>query len=193
MQIQSFDSMEQMQEAMASAEAAANAGLRPDQVTLRDDRQRPAHWVRVFPEAGCLIFGEAWSDVQTFEASAKYVPARPTADGLGPTDYDGSDQEYVEEYESALDQAADEIRTTLDSRERGYMMGEAWSVMEERGELGSTHVANAFPISAEAFAEARAAGWQAVKFMGAENATDDELRALGGTPVLCRELEALTQ
>lgn len=46
-----------------------------------------------------------------------------------------------------------------DAHERGYRFGMAWSVVEPRGEIGSTHVANMMPCSEALFEAARTCEW----------------------------------
>jgi hypothetical protein len=66
------------------------------------------------------------------------------------------------EVKAGADMAELEYTTrTLDSAHaRGYRFGTAYSVIEPRGELGSTHVADMCPISKELFETAREQGWQ---------------------------------
>lgn len=57
-------------------------------------------------------------------------------------------------------EARSTVTSLRDSFERGYRFGDAYSVMEPEGELGTTHVANMWPISEEDFIENKAHNWQ---------------------------------
>lgn len=186
MHVETYDSMESMQAAMAAAEQAANERLLPAQIALRDAADHDVYWVRPAPEFGCLIFGRAFGYAGICEASAKYVPDLAVAQD--PRDEGAT----MEDYDEAVTEAVDEIRGVLARRSRGYMYGEAWSTLEPRGELGDTHVANAYPISEAAFLEAKQCGWQAVEAdpLVALMIPPEEL-AKRTTPTLIAELRAM--
>jgi hypothetical protein len=67
MQIQSFDSYEDMLAAMFDAEAVANAGLTPGQVRLRDDVENVRCWAYPIPHLDVVLYGKTprIADVQT--------------------------------------------------------------------------------------------------------------------------------
>lgn len=153
-----FDSLEEMFAFMQAQEAEANEHLRPEQAEIRDDWAHDRWWVRPYPEAGCLIFGEAWS------------------------------RERVEAREP---EAASHLR---EMRERGYLFGMAYSVLEPDGEPGDTHVANLMPISEQAFNEAKTHGWQAIAPDPlAELMVPAEVLAERTTPTLVAELRAIDE
>ena len=60
-------------------------------------------------------------------------------------------------------EAFDEFRWSFDSMRdsymRGYRYGRAYSLMEPRGEFGSTHISQMAQLTADEFADAEAAGW----------------------------------
>jgi hypothetical protein len=57
----------------------------------------------------------------------------------------------------------DEIKSEHDmivsAHARGYRFGWAYSIVEERGELGSTHISRMLSITAEMFEAAKGHGW----------------------------------
>jgi hypothetical protein len=58
--VQGFDSVEQMFDAMGKAEASANESLTPGQIRLRDAVHVTGYWVRAIPEMdGVVIYGKA--------------------------------------------------------------------------------------------------------------------------------------
>jgi hypothetical protein len=142
--ITSYDTLEEAYADMANQEAAANERLLPEQRAMIDctDEQ---YFVNVAVNIQELfIAGEAWSS-------------------------DRADREELESYHvkdvSELDdeQRAEFLysrRMMRDSRKRGYIFGRGYSVIEPNGELGSTHVANMWPIDKAAFDEAREQKWQ---------------------------------
>ena len=56
--VQGFDSMDEMQAAMAASEDAANAGLHPGQIRARDAITETLHWAQVVSDWDMIIFGE---------------------------------------------------------------------------------------------------------------------------------------
>jgi len=184
----SFDSFDEMQAIMSQNEDAANEGLRPEQIELRDDVDNTRYWVRAYEPAQCLIFGEAWSFKQFCDVSASFADDIPSeVDGNIPTTQDWAD------YDFSIYESVSEIRTVTDSRKRGYLRGTAYSVVTPNGEGGSTHVSNVFPISKEAFEEARASGWRAVDVtpFDLDLMGEDAARKGGWTPTLIRELQTI--
>jgi hypothetical protein len=175
----SYRSFDEMVEDMHQAEERANAQLHPEQIALRDAVDETRYWVSPDREAGVLIFGEAWSKRQNYESAARWAPDYPLTPGPQ------ADAEHLEE----LDEPVSVIRTYDDARTRGYLFGTAYSVVEPEGELGSTHVYNAWPISKEAFEEARAHGWQAITVP--QHLQDAPGLRKSWTPTLVQELEEI--
>lgn len=138
MDFQSFGSFEEMTAYMAKQEGSANAKLAPEQIALRDDVDNPRYWMRWYPEMRIFIFGHAFSAQQMRDIEKGY--------------YNLSDPGEQAEFEHTMESKAD-------SRRRGYLWGRAYSEIEVEGELGSTHVYNAWPITVEQFEAAKAAGW----------------------------------
>lgn len=204
MHMESYESIEAMFAAMGQAERSANESLHPRQVALRDADEADVCWVRPEPSVG-LIFGEAWSWRRQSLSALSYVPgvdwAPVVAAAVGPmvladaaSKVERPEGHDPADWAEALSEAVYSIRATAESRVRGYLFGEAWSAPFPEGELGDTHVANAWPISREAFEEARAAGWRAVHVEGpAGRVLDATARLVGGTPLLVRELEVLDE
>lgn len=170
--VQAFGSLEEVQAAMAANEDRANAGLHQLQIDLRDDIDTPRFFAGTAPD--CLFFGHAYSRKEVYEAAAKYV-----------SDVDAAD------HEESLDEALYEIEVALQCRPRGYLRGQHFTVYDPRGDYHDVHVSEAWPISAEAFEEAKAAGWKAVDVPWASS--DEHAREVGGTPTLVRELAILNE
>jgi hypothetical protein len=169
----SFGSTEEMFDALAAMEDRANAEVTDAQrAVLADDVDS---WF-MRPYEDILIFGHAWGADHRREVSMGYVPERPSA---------VSGREQWDEYEEAMLEAQAEIEHYTESRERGYLFGECFSIHLPDGEPGQTHVVSVVPISQAAFEEARAAGWQAVVRV----AGDDDAYP-PGTPTLVGELMA---
>jgi hypothetical protein len=61
---------------------------------------------------------------------------------------------------SSMEELEYTTRTLDSSHDRGYRFGMAYSIIEPRGELGSTHIANMCPIDREVFLTAQAQGWK---------------------------------
>jgi hypothetical protein len=61
--------------------------------------------------------------------------------------------------EAFLGEDKESVAATVDSHERGYRYGMAYSKLGPEGELGSTHVANMVPITKEMFEHARKLAW----------------------------------
>lgn len=130
MHVQSFDSWEEAQAAMRKAEEAANASLVEEQRRITWGD----YWCRPVPDLGIFVFGQ----VMPLELVMQEEMAA------------GSDPEELAYTEASL----------REKHERGYMFGNAYSVMEPRGELGDTHRANMWPITEEEFEEVKQHGWQ---------------------------------
>lgn len=199
MHIESFDSIEDAYAAMDAAERSANESLHPLQKRLRDGDEETQFWVRPTTEVG-LIFGRAWSWREEALSALGYVPGVEWGSlvevAIGPSALADMvakaavpEGHEVEEWTEVRDEAVYSIASSAERRLRGYLFGEAYSAPFPEGELGDTHVANAWPISEAAFEEARATGWRANHVVGARS--DEAARRFGGTPVLVRELDAL--
>ncbi len=144
--VRTFGSLEEMQAYMAGAEKAANEGLRPEQIALRDAIDT-VWWIRPYPEMSIMIFGETFGPAKQLANELEYIK-----DGLAAPE--GSEERVEAEREAAY------YRQEMpERRARGYLSGRAYSVIEPRGEIGDTHVANAWPISREAFEQARELDW----------------------------------
>lgn len=143
----SFDTLDGVTDFMAATEQAAMANLTPEQRVMADqygwDITEPVHWIRFYPEAGCFIFGRTHTANQIADNAARCVPSDLAVEG----------------YDKAVQQAVDTVRSTKKSRARGYMYGDAYSILAPRGELGQTHVANVSPITQEEFDEAERCDW----------------------------------
>jgi hypothetical protein len=140
----SYDTLEEALKDMGEAEDAANKRLLTAQramIDCKDDQ----YFVNIAVNMKELfIAGEAWSS-------------------------DRADREELAAYHvNDVSELGDEERSEFnhsrkmmrDSRSRGYIFGRGYSVIEPDGELGSTHVANMWPISKAAFDEAREQKWQ---------------------------------
>jgi len=127
----SYDTIEDMQDDMAQAEAKANASLLPSQKRLRDSTGTSVYWFQVAD--GLEIWGRCWT---TEECYASSIDSGCTF------------------HEARL-----ETESIIEARKRGYMFGRAYSVITPEGELGSTHVAMAIPIPEWLFIEMCERGW----------------------------------
>ena len=137
MEVQSFDSMEDMWAEMDRAHDQWTALTTPNQRTYLSGQA--LWWFRYEPDIGIDIWGERWS----LEHYAEYLRGRAAA---------CSDPEDAAEW-------LETIETDKAQLERGYLFGKAYSVAEDRGELGSTHVSQVVEVPRETFELARANGW----------------------------------
>ena len=185
--LSSYDSLDDMMNAMNAAEDAANARTHPEQraISFGD------YWMRPYDEI--MLFGHV-QDLDELVASELLGITRydrqshPTAVGrahrlladsfgdvdpltawlLGDTDpqleelVDGSLRQLLANAETD-DETWEEFTGTLtmlrDSNRRGYRFGTVWSLIVPDGELGSTHVSEIMPSSKAEFEDARAVGW----------------------------------
>lgn len=92
-----------------------------------------SYYMRPAPEVPCIIFGYIYTEMECVDGERK----------LGATH----------------EEVAYTMRSIRDSYERGYRFGRHYSVVEPDGELGSVHIANAWPISKEEFETAKAQDW----------------------------------
>lgn len=178
MEFRSYDSAEEMMADMRRNEEAAIASTFDDQRDITwDDR-----WFRlvtVSPDQHLSIFGHVHS-LARHTAGELGIGSYPDYD-------DHKVQPYIDELEDVIgtdwwrDRSSwvdlhkkltgvglttydrDEFVTTsmltVESYDRGYRMGQAWSVVETRGELGSTHVSTMLPIDEAEFELARGYSW----------------------------------
>lgn len=181
--VESFGSWEEMQRVMGEREDQANAGLNATQIELRDDVENTRYWIRPFPPENCYIFGVAWSFKESCDVSASYCSNVPTDTATLPE---------RDEYNMSVSEAVYEIRSYAESRQRGYMRGIAYSILEPDGEYGSTHVSNVMPISEKAFEEGKAAGWKAVQVDAflLDLIGEEAARKANWTPTLIAEINA---
>jgi len=128
---ESFDSIDEMFAYMAKAEAQGNSSLTDEQRSLTWG----SHWFR--PLDDFVIFGYCFTREEALERETAASPQEEIDAGWP---------------EHAIEEMAERL-------ERGYLFGEAWSKPFPQGELGDTHRASAWPITAEQFETARVAGW----------------------------------
>lgn len=129
--ITSYDSFEEMQEALARADDAAFEAITPTQAAM----ERGTAWMRPHEE-GIVIFGKSWTEQDHRSA-------------LDDIDVDDDEGPSIE----------DEVRHYDQQWDRGYMFGNAWSPLCPEGELGLTHKSVAWPITDEQLEQAREADW----------------------------------
>lgn len=133
-EVQGFDTFDEMLEVIdAGRQAAIDAATDEQNAITYGD-----HWLALYnmgePEGILAVFGTVWTLEHLREQSAE-------AGGV----------------ESEI---RDEIAYTKQSHESGYRFGEAFSLVEPRGELGSTHVAAmAAKITPEQFEWAKKCEW----------------------------------
>lgn len=125
----SYENIEDAFKDMRQAEEAANRNLLPAQKKIGWGD----YWMNPQPNLDLLIFGYVFTLLEN-EAGERAAGS--------------SDEEW--QYTKA---------GLLDSYERGYRFGRAYSTVEPNGELGSTHISQMVPISKEQFAEAKALDW----------------------------------
>lgn len=137
---------EELQELMARNEYTANTELWPEQKNMLETKG-DQYFLNIQPGLDFAIFGEAWS-VETSDRSELKSYGVKSVEELSTGD--NGDRE-------AYDYTCKALRA---SRERGYIFGQAYSIVCPDGELGSTHVSQMWPISKEAFEEARTLNWK---------------------------------
>lgn len=148
MSVKSFATFEEMQNYMTKGHAAAEAVVTPEQAAIGYDDC----WLRVVPEYDKLwIFGWVWPLEYCAASSASLT-----------TD---------------LHEIAEETAMIEDAHARHYRFGEAYSVIEPRGEIGSTHVVSMTPLPVEMFDQARAHGWDIQAILDDTELTDEDLGA----------------
>ncbi len=126
-----FTSFEEAQAALQHMEDRANADLIPAQIRLRDSFDEPIWWLRL--TESFVEWGRAWTTAECRESSL--------ASGCTAAEAD------------------EETDSIVDARKRGYLFGIAWSILEPRGTLGSTHVSQALPISEALWELAESCRW----------------------------------
>ena len=135
----SFDSMDEMLDYMRRSEEAAIASMTEEQKAIKPGDA----WASPRPEYQCVIFGKSRTLAEIEASEKSHWSERPSA-------------EERAEREAELKWT---MESTIDSHSRGYLYGEAWSILEPRGEYGSTHVSQMVKIPAEALEEARQSDW----------------------------------
>lgn len=130
-----FDSTEELFAYMSRAEEAANAATTEAQAKIRDATET-VYAFRI--SLGIAIFGEVLSLAESQAAEKKL--------------YNLDKAEDREEYEYTANQLAD-------SRQRGYVFGKWFSVVEPTGELGSAHVSSLTQIDKALFDHAKTRQW----------------------------------
>jgi hypothetical protein len=141
-----FDTMDEAFEYMKKHEDAANAQLFPQQKGMIGCKHDQWYVNIRFPWQEAMIFGEGWSLDHADKNELKCY---------GVTTVDELSKEDQEAYLWSQ-------QSLKDSRERGYIFGNAFSVICPEGELGSTHVYDIWPISREAFEEGKEQNWRPV-------------------------------
>jgi len=96
------------------------------------------------PMQELFIAGEAWSLRHARQSELE---------SYGVETVSGLNDEQKAEFNAS-------IRLMRDARNRGYIFGKSYSIIEPRGELGSTHVSCMWPINEAAFNEAREQMWR---------------------------------
>jgi hypothetical protein len=124
-----YDSIEDAFADMQRAEDAANEGLSE----WNKQVTWGSHYMRPCPEIPCIVFGYIYTERESEEAEKRC----------------GADPEEL----------AYTMRSMRAQHERGYRFGRHYSIVEPDGELGSVHIANAWPISKEEFEEAQRQDW----------------------------------
>ena len=72
MQVEGFNSMDEMMATMAASEDAANRSLTPGQIQLRDDVESTRHWAQALPEIDMVIYGVTPSVSEIIAAGAGF-------------------------------------------------------------------------------------------------------------------------
>lgn len=130
-----FDSMDEMLKFQEEQERLANERTLPSQSAIEDG----GYWMRPVPEMGIVEFGRASTTEEL--------------DGFAADEAESGDFET----EAARRAYQRIVRKGMrNSRERGYLFGRAYSVMDQDGVLGSTHVSAIWPTTEEIFERAKA-------------------------------------
>lgn len=138
-EVRSFESMDDMIAYMRDQTGKANAGLAPEQASLRPG----CYWVQFAYAEDVAIFGHSF-----------------TTDLYVSSELDATDESESVELYGSHQAHADHLRKEhANDWANGYMFGRAYSIYEPKGELGSTHKASVWPISPATFAAAGGANW----------------------------------
>lgn len=137
MEVQAFDSFEEMQAAMSEAHDQWTALTTVTQTGLL--LGQGFFWFQWIPEYELSAWGERWS----VEKYAEYLQSR-----ADQTDDPDTKQEWLDTIESDREGLA-----------RGYVFSKAYSEACDYGELGDTHVSQMVEVSREAFEWARLYHW----------------------------------
>jgi hypothetical protein len=139
-----YKDFDEMMAHMRQAELKAMARILPEQQAMINCRKEQWYINIAVDIKELFIAGEAWS--------------------LDRARKEELDSYKVKSAEELSDEDRQEFRSstrmTRDSRMRGYIFGRAYSEIEPRGELGSTHVTAMLPIDEAAFNEAREQDWR---------------------------------
>lgn len=127
--VTSYNSLEEMGDAMDKALRRANAAVRPAQAAIGYGD----YWAQIAENEGLVVFGRIWTIEEGIAASIRC----------------GADEE----------EAAWEARWSAAQHAEGFRFGIAYSVACPEGELGSTHIVDMVPITKEVFEAAQANGW----------------------------------
>lgn len=134
MDFESFDSVEDMLNAMHAREDTANRNTTPEQKAIGYGDYFVRIWGNDF-EGYLKIYGQVMPREELFSEEER-LGAEP------------AELSYT-------------MRSHDDSYSRGYRFGWCYSVVEPDGELGSTHVSTMFmKITEEQFEEAKKNGWR---------------------------------
>lgn len=150
MNVEGFDSIESLFDAMHQAEQDANLTLAPEQQTLTWG----SYLTAFIPEASQLlvVFGRCWT-AQEWLDSERRAMLDQGDDPIEPV--------FAAELEAVH-------RQMLDAHERGYLFGRYYSVVEPTGELGSLHRSRVWPTSELLFLAAQQAQWRISELRPAE-------------------------
>lgn len=129
MNIQSFGTPEEMEDALQRMREDAKAGLHPEQAALSYGHT----WVE-FADVGqrIIYFGRTFTEIDIVSDEGASPHPSYVRDVLAGVDADLQD---------------------------GVMFGKAWSKADPAGTIGVTHKANVWPIETRMFIAARVAGW----------------------------------
>jgi hypothetical protein len=133
-----FDSFDAMMAHVQRADEAAQARITDAHRTLLDATETLYVYRHV---AGLDIWGEVPSLDETIKIERAYYPDPFTDDGEDAAEFGSS------------------AARMIDSRQRGYLFGRWYSIVEPHGELGSAHVIVVTRISRSLFDAARLLNW----------------------------------
>jgi len=152
-QVISFPSYEAAMQHIAAATAVANAALLSRQKEFLDPEAPTVKFFWPHSEYGFIVFGEALSLADSDAGNLACYPSVNGGKAAVLADLSPDDREEFD-YSS---------ESTKETRANGYVFCRVWSVAEhfEEGTLGDTHALNMWPLSDEAWEEAKASHWTA--------------------------------